>query len=160
MAAGPCSIEAFKKLSSQIVEGFFLPGGPGIARQHRAFNNCENGVVVHEGFAGRQGMSTGIATAMEDLKGMGCDSEGMLVWHTTELSNKKRRLIEGGKLAPKHSFANAKLMSLSDEEMAYMKEEKPKADGAGKIDDDERCFYHHRLHQHFIHNPASSKSRR
>lgn len=156
MVGGPDTIHGFKNLGRVIVNDFFKGDG-GEARQRRAFNCLEGGVVMHEDFAGRQGMTIGVAMALQDMKEMGLASDGLFVYRTSESSPNKRRLIEESQLKPNCSYSDVKKKNLRGTDLWFIDKEKPKFD---VIPDSMRALYHHQLNQHFRRNKALSKSRR
>lgn len=160
MRPGPATVDEFRDLSFLNTKDFFAGDG-GTTRQHRAFAATEHGVALHEDFAGRQGIATGIATAIADMQRLGLQSDGLLIWRISESSGTKRQKIEQGTLPPKHSYSNVKDISLSQDDADYISKHSPKlkaSDDKSKpalIDDGERSWFHHMLQQYFQNNEAT-----
>ena len=155
MRPGPSTLDGLRRLSEVLVKRVFK-GPEGELRQRRAFALLEPGVVINEDFAGRQGAAIAVHTAMIDMQIFGLETEGAVIWRSTEKSPGKRRRLESGNLKPIHSYENVKDVMLSAADLEFIAKTRP--DPAAypalchPLAVKERIVYHDQLKKYFKSN--------
>ena len=89
-------------MTMHLMKAIYAEPIDGMLNLRRTMALSENGFVVHEDFAGRQGFVQGLAILISDLQDSGLETDGIVIWRTTEKCAATRKLIAEGKLKPVH----------------------------------------------------------